>query len=109
MNQAEIKDWIASLPYHQTLKSRPCRNNNERITVLLDLLRHANEDGMSLEDRVICSEALRYLELEVRNGQKGERRERPCVSELQQTDPDRLEGNEEAFPCVLPRVTGVDQ
>ena len=37
------------------------QNSIEQLAIVKDLLRHANEDGMSKEDRLICIEVLKVL------------------------------------------------
>lgn len=54
MNEQEQRDWIFMLG----------RNVKERIAVLRDLLQHANDDGMTTEDRRICRTQLERLERE---------------------------------------------
>lgn len=51
LSPAEISDWV------EGLGASPL----ERAQTTADLLRHANEDGMSPDDRRICIEALTIL------------------------------------------------
>src|SRR3990167_8130121 len=109
MNQAEVQDWLYGLPYFNTyagtkMVHRRCQNDVERVEVIEDLLRNATSDKMSLEDRRVCIEVLEYLRSKESHGESIKRREGPRVSELQHADPDRLEGPEETFPCLLPNV-----
>lgn len=67
MTPSEIAEWLEWLPFAEKcalreVKLRPCANNQERISVLRELLYFANQDSMAPEDRVICRDALRSLE-----------------------------------------------
>jgi hypothetical protein len=55
----EIKQWIRSLG----------ATRQEQIKVLQDLIRHANTDRMSAEDRVLCKDTLERLQNDVRREQ----------------------------------------
>ena len=66
MDQQEIKRWIETLAFvefHQGKSIiRPCRNNAERKIVIAHLLRHADDDEMTDDDRVICRRAILALD-----------------------------------------------
>ena len=52
MTEPEIKDWLSTL----------APTTAGRIKMIADLLRHANGDGMSPEDRTICRTVLGRLQ-----------------------------------------------
>lgn len=52
MTEPEIKAWLSTLATTTT----------GRITMIKDLIRHANGDEMSPEDRTICVSVLKRLE-----------------------------------------------
>lgn len=51
MTGPEIDEWLEDL----------ADTDNKRLVSLREMLRNANEDGMTAEDRVICMNALRRL------------------------------------------------
>jgi hypothetical protein len=65
MNQTEIQEWLRTLCIKNGESFRPCNSDEERITVIKELLRWAKKDGMSDEDLVICRNALLELEAKV--------------------------------------------
>lgn len=54
MTEYEMAEWLRMVA---PLTDGP----NGRIAIIEDLLDHANEDGMSQDDRTICCEALLRL------------------------------------------------
>ena len=88
MNQAEVYEWLAVLPYFpQNNKLRRCVNDVERVEVIEDLLRNANKDHMSQEDRTTCLETLEYLKVR-QHGQSVEHGDESSLSLLQADDSD---------------------
>lgn len=84
MNQMDVLEWLALLPYiQQNQKIRCCINDAERVEVIEDLLRNANKDHMSQEDRVTCLETLEYLKVR-QHGQSVEHSEGSSLSLLQE-------------------------
>lgn len=57
MSDDEIRDWLNLLP----LSVSPGSPVVGKSGVIEDLLRHANEDGMSTEDRTACTRGLELL------------------------------------------------
>jgi hypothetical protein len=53
----EIIDWINWLQRSGNLMEKP----KSAKTLIVDLIRHAAEDHMSVEDRQVCSRALELL------------------------------------------------
>jgi len=58
MTEQDLDNWLELLCDDQ---GRRCENTGDRIEVIKGLLNHANEDGMSPEDRKVCVEALDKL------------------------------------------------
>ena len=52
MSNDDVRSWL------RWLDDDPATQRN----IVLDLLRHAHEDGMTVEDRAECHEALRMLD-----------------------------------------------
>lgn len=103
MTQDEVKSWLEMLPYFQqnNLKLRRSQSDAERIAVITDLLKHANRDKMTTEDRGVCNEAIQFLQSRGDNGKTQQHRERPDVQELSDEDPDDVLGTEETLPDLL--------
>ena len=55
MTDAETRAWLEAL----------APTDEARIVLLKDMLRHAAGDGMSAEDRVLCVQCLKQLELKL--------------------------------------------
>lgn len=61
MSVKEMREWLWLLS----------RDKAEQFRIVTDLIRHANEDGMSIDDRVVCLYALDMLREELLHTPKG--------------------------------------
>jgi hypothetical protein len=61
MNQHEINEWLDFLCVKDGENFRRCRSDEERISVIENLLYHAKKDRMSEEDVKVCKTALKDL------------------------------------------------
>lgn len=102
MDQVEVLDWLDLLPYFQqsNLRIRRCENDTERIVVITDLLKHAGEDHMTVEDRTVCVEALEYLRQKngVTDGEVVESSEAEDVQRVSEDSRREFEGSEGSLP-----------
>jgi hypothetical protein len=55
LSEPELREWLEEL----------APSNKERRSVIIDLVRNANKDSMSLDDRIDCQRALKILDGDV--------------------------------------------